>query len=301
MNRRKIARKVLHYSTMMLLLGLFVSAAEAAPGAPIVLWPGGAPGAKGTEPLDIPTLTPYLPAKEKATGAAIIVCPGGGYTHLADHEGGPVAEWLNSIGVAAFVLKYRLAPRYQHPAPLLDSARAIRLVRTRAGEWAVDPTRVGILGFSAGGHVASTAGTHFDSGTPGAADPIDRVSSKPSLMILIYPVITMRDKTHAGSKKNLLGDNPSPELVTLLSNDEQVTKETPPTFLVHTTTDTTVPVENSISFATALRKAGVPFELHLYERGTHGFGLGGKDPILATWPDRCADWLRVHGFVTAKT
>ena len=301
MNTRKIARKVLLYSTLMLLLGLFVSSAEAAPGTPIVLWPGGAPGAKGNEPLDIPTLTPYLPSKEKATGAAIIVCPGGGYTHLADHEGGPVAEWLNSIGVAAFVLKYRLGPRYQHPAPLLDAARAIRLVRTRAGEWALDPDRVGILGFSAGGHVASTAGTHFDSGKPGAPDPIERVSSKPNLMILIYPVITMREKTHAGSKKNLLGDNPSPELVTLLSNDEQVTKETPPTFLVHTTTDPAVPVENSISFATALRKAGVPFELHLYERGPHGFGLGGKDPILATWPDRCADWLRVHGFAAAKT
>ena len=295
MNKRRIVCRVLLYSTVML-LGLFVSSVEAAPGTPIVLWPGGAPGAKGNEPLDIPTLTPYLPSKEKATGAAIIVCPGGGYTHLADHEGGPVAEWLNSIGVAAFVLKYRLGPRYQHPAPLLDAARAIRLVRTRAGEWALDPDRVGILGFSAGGHVASTAGTHFDSGKLGAPDPIERVSSKPNLMILIYPVITMREKTHAGSKKNLLGDNPSPELVTLLSNDEQVTKETPPTFLVHTTTDPAVPVENSISFATALRKAGVPFELHLYERGPHGFGLGGKDPILATWPDRCADWLRVHGF-----
>lgn len=300
MNKRKIVRIVLLHSTIVLVLGLFAASAEAAPGTPIVLWPGGAPGAKGSDPLDIPTLTPYLPSKEKATGAAIIICPGGGYTHLADHEGGPVAEWLNSIGVAAFVLKYRLGPRYQHPAPLLDAARAIRLVRTRAGEWALDPDRVGILGFSAGGHVASTLGTHFDSGKPGAADPIDRVSSKPSLMILIYPVITMREKTHAGSKQNLLGNNPSPELVTLLSNDEQVTKETPPTFLVHTTTDTAVPVENSISFATALRKAGVPFELHLYERGPHGFGLGREDPILATWPDRCAAWLRVHGFASAK-
>ena len=300
MIRRRIVRKVLLHSTVMLLLGLFASA-EATPGTPIVLWPNGAPGAKGNEPLDIPTLTPYLPSKEKATGAAIIVCPGGGYTHLADHEGGPVAEWLNSIGVAAFVLKYRLGPRYQHPAPLLDAARAIRLVRTRAAEWALDPGHIGILGFSAGGHVASTIGTHFDSGNATAADPTDRASSKPNLMILIYPVITMRDKTHAGSKKNLLGDNPSPELVTLLSNDEQVTKETPPTFLVHTTTDNAVPVENSISFATALRKAGVPFELHLYERGPHGFGLGGKDPILATWPDRCADWLRVHGFASAKS
>jgi len=284
----------------MLLLGLFMPSTKANPAAPIVLWPGGAPGAVGTEAADIPTLTPYLPPKDKATGAAIVVCPGGGYTHLADHEGGPVAEWLNSLGVAAFVLKYRLGPRYQHPAPLLDAARAIRLVRARATEWRLDPERIGILGFSAGGHLASTAGTHFDSGKPGAADAIERVSSKPNLMILIYPVITMRDKTHAGSKKNLLGENPSAALVTLLSNDEQVTKETPPTFLVHTTTDPAVPVENSISFATALRKAGVPFELHLYERGPHGFGLGKKDPILSTWPDRCADWLRVHGFVAPK-
>lgn len=298
MNRRKTTRRVLLYSPLMLLLCLFVPAAVATPEAPIVIWPDGAPGAIGNEPVDIPTLTPYLPVKGKATGAAMIVCPGGGYTHLADHEGGPVAEWLNSLGVTAFVLKYRLGPRYQHPAPLLDAARAIRLVRARAAEWTLDPERIGILGFSAGGHLASTAGTHFDSGKASAPDAIERVSSKPNLMILIYPVITMREKTHAGSKKNLLGNDPSPELVALLSNDEQVTKETPPTFLVHTTNDDAVPVENSISFATALRKAGVPFELHLYERGRHGFGLGGKDPILSTWPDRCADWLRVHGFAT---
>jgi acetyl esterase/lipase len=265
---------------------------------PIVLWPGGAPGSVGNEPVDIPTLTPYLPPKDKMTGAAIIVCPGGGYTHLADHEGGPVAEWLNSLGVTAFVLKYRLGPRYHHPAPMQDAARAIRIVRARAAEWGLDPQRIGILGFSAGGHLASTAGTHFDSGNSNAADPIERVSSKPNLMILIYPVITMRDKTHAGSRKSLLGDNPGPELVALLSNDEQVTKETPPAFLVHTSNDEAVPVENSLLFVSALRRASVPFEFHLYERGPHGFGLGGKDPILATWPDRCAGWLRLHGFAS---
>ena len=268
----------------------------AAAQTPIVLWPGGAPGALGAEALDIPTLTPYLPLKEKASGAAIIVCPGGGYGHLADHEGGPVAEWLNTIGVTAFVLKYRLGPRYHHPAPLQDAARAIRMIRARAAEWKIDPDRIGILGFSAGGHLASTLATRFDNGKADAQDPIERMSSRPNLAILIYPVITMREKTHAGSKKNLLGDNPAPDLVALLSNDEQVTKETPPAFLVHTVTDAAVPVENTLMFAAALRKAGVPFEIHLYERGPHGFGLGRDDPILSTWPARCADWLRVHGF-----
>jgi pectinesterase len=263
---------------------------------PIVLWPDGAPGAVGKEPLDIPTLTPFLPLPEKATGAAIIVCPGGGYGHLADHEGGPVAQWLNSIGITAFVLKYRLGPRYHHPAPLQDAARAIRTVRARASEWKINPERVGILGFSAGGHLAATLATHFDSGRASAGDPIERLSSRPALAILIYPVITMRDKTHAGSKKNLLGDNAPAELVTLLSNEEQVTKDTPPTFLVHTMTDTAVPVENSLMFVAALRKAAVPVEFHLYERGPHGFGLGRDDPILSTWPARCADWLRIHGF-----
>ncbi len=259
------------------------------------LWPSGAPGAVGNEPVDAPTLTPYLP-KENATGAAVIVCPGGGYTHLADHEGRPVAEWLNSIGIAAFVLKYRLGPRYHHPAPLQDAARAIRTVRARAAEWQIDPKRIGILGFSAGGHVASTIGTHFDSGQASASDPIERVSSRPDVMILVYPVITMSGFTHSGSKKQLLGDNPSKDLITLLSNEEQVTKQTPPTFLVHTANDAAVPVENSLHFAEALRKIGVPFELHIYERGPHGFGLGGNNPVLMSWPGSCANWLKLNGF-----
>ena len=270
--------------------------AMTSPEPPVILWPGGAPGALGTEPVDIPTLTPYLPAKEQATGAAIIVCPGGGYEHLSDREGGPIAERLNAMGITAFVLKYRLGPRYHHPAPLEDAARAIRLVRARAAEWKINPQRIGILGFSAGGHLASTIGTHFDAGKPDSPDPIARVNSRPDVMILIYPVITMKDATHAGSKKNLLGPDPSADLLTLLSNEEHVTKETPPTFLVHTMTDTSVPVENSLAFVAALRKAGVPFELHLYERGPHGFALGGNDPILTTWPDRLADWLRLRGF-----
>src|SRR6267143_2736953 len=236
----KTARGLLLSSSLMLLFGLPAPLIKANPETPIVVWPGGAPGSLGNEPGDIPTLTPYLPAKGKARGAAVIICPGGGYQHLADHEGGPVAEWLNSVGVTAFVLKYRLGPRYHHPAPLQDAARAIRIVRSRATEWNIDPKRIGILGFSAGGHLASTIGTHFESGKPEAADPIERVSSRPDLMILIYPVITMRELTHAGSKRMLLGENPSADLVTLLSNEEQVTKETPPAFLVHTSNDPAV-------------------------------------------------------------
>ncbi len=296
--RGKTGRKLLQLS-LLLTLGSLSAIAKATPELPIVLWPGGAPGALGTEPGDIPTLTPYLPPKEKATGAAIIVFPGGGYQHLADHEGRPVAEWLNSIGITSFVLKYRLGPRYHHPAPLQDAARAIRTLRARATEWNIDPERIGILGFSAGGHLASTIGTHFDSGKHDSTDPIERASSRPNLMILVYPVITMRQQTHSGSRNSLLGPDPSPDLVALLSNEEHVTKETPPAFLVHTMTDPAVPVENSLMFAMALRKAGVPFEFHLYERGPHGFGLGEKDPILATWPARCADWLRVHGFTSS--
>lgn len=261
----------------------------------ITLWPDGAPGAIGKEPADIPTLTPYLP-REKASGAAVIVCPGGGYNHLADHEGRPVAGWLSSIGITAFVLRYRHGPRYHHPVPLQDAARAIRLVRARAAEWQIDPKRVGILGFSAGGHLASTIGTHFDSGQPDSSDSVEKVSSRPDLMILIYPVITMGEFAHSGSRKQLIGETPSAEMVKLLSNEEQVTKQTPPTFLVHTANDIGVPVENSLRFADALRKAGVPFELHIYERGPHGFGLGGTNPVLSSWPGRCADWLRLQGF-----
>src|SRR5262249_392084 len=192
--------------------------------------------------------TPFIPSKQIATGAAIIVCPGGGYQHLADHEGAPVAEWLSSIGVTAFVLKYRIAPRYHHPAPMLDAARAIRTIRARAAEWGINPGRVGFRGFAAGGLVAPTAGTHHDGGRPQSSDPVERVSSRPDLMVLIYPVITMGAKAHGGSRRNLIGASPDPALISLLSNEEQVSKETPPTFLVHTVDDPGVPVENSMMF-----------------------------------------------------
>jgi len=281
----------------MLLLTAAAGGRQAAPAAPIVLWPDGAPGALGRAPEDVPDLTPYLPPRERATGAAVVVCPGGGYQHLADHEGRPVAEWLNTLGVAGFVLKYRLGPRYHHPAPLQDAARAVRLVRARARDWGLDPARIGILGFSAGGHLASTLATHFDAGRADATEAIDQVSSRPDVAILIYPVITMGPGGHEGSRVNLLGKQPDPALVEELSNEKHVTKDTPPTFLVHTVADAGVPYENSLIFAAALRKAGVPHELHVYEQGAHGFGMGTKDPILGTWPDRCAAWLRVHGFV----
>lgn len=286
-------RKLL--GSVAIIIGIFTAVlGQGKVAEPINLWSKAAPNAVGGEPDDTPTLTPFIP--NSPNGSAVILCPGGGYTRLADHEGRPVAEWLNSIGVTAFVLKYRHGPRYHHPTPLLDAARAIRLVRSRAKEFQVDPKRIGILGFSAGGHLASTIGTHFDAGQATATDPIDRESSRPDVLILIYPVITMGQLTHAGSKKQLLGDNPTPEMIKLLSNEEQVTKDTPPTFLVHTTSDVTVPVENSLRFAESLRKSGVPFELHVYERGRHGFGMGGNDPILTTWPKRCADWLHLQGF-----
>lgn len=283
---------------LILLFFVISLVAVNAQSAPIILWPEGAPGALGKLPEDAPTITPFLPAKDKATGAAIVVLPGGGYGHLSDvKEGSAVAEWLNKLGVTVFVLKYRLGPRYNQPAPLLDAARALRIVRSRAAEWNIDPHRIGILGFSAGGHLASSLGTHFDAGKPDANDPVEKVSSRPDLMMLIYPVITMGEFTHGGSKKNLLGENPPVELVKLYSNELQVTKETPPAFLMHTMADPAVPVENSTMFAAALRKAGVPFELHIYEKGPHGVGLALTDPVLSSWPERCADWLRVHGFI----
>jgi acetyl esterase/lipase len=265
-----------------------------------LLWPAGAPGALGTEDIDKPTLAPYVVPAGRGTGTAVIVCPGGGYgMHAMDHEGDQIAKWLNSLGVSAFVLKYRLGPKYHHPVELGDAQRAIRTVRAKATEYRVSPERIGIMGFSAGGHLASTAGTHFDAGDAGASDPVDRVSSRPDFMVLCYPVISFGEFTHQGSKRNLLGENPDPKLVESLSNETQVTARTPPTFLFHTTNDGAVPVENSMMFYAALRKAGVPAELHIYERGPHGVGLAQADEALSSWPARLADWLRVRGLLNA--
>ena len=289
--------------TIVILMPSTVVPLPAQRGAPepkvILLWPDGAPGAKGSEEADQPTLDVYIPS-EGANGAAVVVFPGGGYRHLAvDHEGRQIARWLNSFGVVAFVLKYRLGPRYHHPIQMGDAHRALRHVRLHAAEFGVDPSRLGVWGFSAGGHLASTVATHFDRGDKTAAEPIDRMSSRPDFAILGYPVISFTTEyTHQGSKRPLLGDNPDPKLVQLLSSELQVTPETPPTFLFHTNEDTGVPPENSVLFYLALRKAGVPAELHIYERGRHGVGLAPTDRVLSTWPQRLSDWLHSRGILT---
>jgi acetyl esterase/lipase len=291
----------MHRITLLLLLAATASFAQrtATPPPPVLLWPEGAPGALGGDDSDKPAISPYLVREGRGTGTAVVVCPGGGYGGLAtDHEGDQVARWLNSIGVNAFVLRYRLGPRYHHPIELGDAQRAIRTVRYKAAEYRVLPDRVGIMGFSAGGHLTSTAGTHFDAGNPGAPDPIDRVSSRPDFLVLGYPVISFTTPyTHKGSLRNLLGDNPDPKLVESLSNELQVTPQTPPTFLFHTNEDTGVPPENSVLFYLALRKAGVPAEMHIYEHGPHGVGLAATDEALSTWPARLADWLRGRGLL----
>lgn len=260
-----------------------------------LLWPSGAPGAVGNEEADRPGLWVYPLPGATATGA-VVVCPGGGYGALAvQHEGHEVARWLNANGVAAFVLRYRIAPRYRHPAPLADVQRAIRLVRARAAEWHVDASRVGVMGFSAGGHLASTVATHFDQGSA-ENDEVERQNCRPDFAILCYPVISLvTPHAHAGSRRNLLGEEPDAELVKFLSSELHVTAETPPTFLFHTDADAGVVPENSILFYLALRRAGVPAELHIYERGQHGVGLAAKDPVLASWTERLRDWLRGRG------
>ncbi len=243
-----------------------------------LLWPNGAPGAVGTEDADKPSLTAWLPAK--ANGMAVVVCPGGGYGALAvDHEGKQIAQWLNSQGIAAFVLRYRLGPRYRHPAPLADAQHALKMVRARPERF----QKIGIWGFSAGGHLASTAATMFEG-----------PETRPDFAILAYPVITFTDEpqVHKGSRRNLLGDQPSPELVRQLSTELRVTANTPPIFLFHTNEDKGVPPENSILFYLACRKAGVPVEMHIYEKGPHGVGLAHTDYALSSWSARLGDWLR---------
>lgn len=273
----------------------------------LLLWSGTAPLAVGNSKWDQPNLTVHMASKPN--GAAVVICPGGGYGNLAnDHEGKQVAEYFNGLGVHAFVLQYRIAKEDRKgplgKAPLLDAQRAIRMVRSMAAEKKFDPQRVGLMGFSAGGHLASTAGTHFDDGDAAAKDPIDRVSCRPDFLILAYPVISMEQGvTHGGSRKNLFGDKPTDEQIAEFSNDRKVTDKTPPTFLFHTNEDTAVVPENSVRFYLACKKAKVPVELHIYEKGRHGVGLGrdpkwtGGETSTGTWPDRLTDWLKSRKIV----
>lgn len=273
------------------------------------LWPSGAPGAKGTTDADMPSAQIYLPARDKANGAAVVICPGGAYEFLATaYEGQTPAEWMKSLGVAAFVLKYRLGPKYNHPIELGDAQRALRWVRANAGRFGVDTARVGIMGFSAGGHLASSAATHFDAGSASAADSVDRHPCRPAFQILIYPVITMDASfSHLQSRTNLLGSNPGQALVDSLSSEKQVTSRTPPAFLVHGKNDNVVVIKNSQVYRDSLMKKGIPVELRAYDNGPHGFGLAdGKMgapniPAVATWPGFAAQFLEDRGFMAKST
>jgi acetyl esterase/lipase len=270
-----------------------------ADGQVIRLWTGSAPGALGSDDSDIPALTAYLPRTMVASTPAVIICPGGGYRNLAsNHEGRQVANYFNSLGMAAFVLHYRLGPRYHHPIELGDAQRAIRTLRSHATHWQLDPARIGIVGFSAGGHLAMSTSTLFDAGDPRAADAIDRVSSRPDFVVLGYPVISMvAPWTHRGSKTNLLGDAPDESLARKLSGELAVTKETPQTFIFHTADDPAVPVENSLHYFLALRQVGVPAEMHVFEHGPHGVGLANDNPALAPWSTLLENWLRARGVI----
>jgi len=265
----------------------------------IPLWPGRAPGALGDVPEDIPTLTIYMPPNTTGPMTAVIVAPGGGYRALSMNKEGRIpATYLNSLGIAAFVLKYRLGPKYRHPIELGDMQRAIRTVRSRAAEWHIAPDKIGVMGFSAGGHLASTASTSFDRGSTTPIDVIDRASSRPDFAVLGYPVITLSEAwTHQGSRTMLLGEKADVDLARRLSTDTRVSAETPPTFLFHTNADTAVPVENSIYYFLALRKAGVPAEMHIFKDGAHGAGMPMNDAALSEWPKVLANWMRASGLL----
>jgi len=286
----------------------------------VKLWPGGVPGVvAGKDTADDPaepTIDIYLPrdvaapgdtsakragaAAPAAVSSAVVVFPGGGYGHLAlGHEGRDVAEFLSGLGAAAFVVRYRHAPRYRHPIPLGDAKRAVRVVRSRAASWGIAPKAVGVLGFSAGGHLASTLLTHHDGGEPDAADPVDRASCRPDFGVLCYPVITFTREqfVHKGSRLNLLGGKPDPAVRAMLSSELQVTPNTPPCFLFHTSDDSAVPAENSVLFYLALRRAGVAAELHIFRPGAHGAGLAASDPVLGAWPGLLVNWMRCNGWL----
>lgn len=288
--------------TALILFAAFaVSTASVVAGEPLRLsiWPDEAPLGDGkSEKVKVP-ITVHLPAPDKATGAAMVICPGGGYGgRVVEGEGHGIARWLNAHGIAGVVLEYRL-PAGNYHRPMLDAQRALRVVRSHAAEWKLDSCRIGIVGFSAGGHLASTVGTHFDAGNAKSADPVERQSCRPDFMVLVYPVITMGEKTHGGSRKNLLGPSPSAELVELFSNEKQVTDKTPPAFLTHARTDAVVPVAHSQMFYEALKKQGVPAELQEFPKGNHGYN-GYKGEEWDAWQKRSLEWLGERGLLKAS-
>ena len=294
--------------SLLMLAGVLAAARSAEPRV-VDLWPEGVPDLKadaGPEREDNgrfsnihhPTVTVYAPADGKANGTGVIYAAGGGYVRVAiGAHGGEITRWLNSLGVTVFVLKYRHAD-YGHPAPLRDALRAVRLIRSRAAEFGVQPNRIGMLGGSAGGHLTASAGTLFDAPEARTGADLDRVSGRPDFMVLIFPVISMQDPfAHGASRRALLGPNPSDELKLHLSVDQQVTKDTPPTFLVHSSEDTTVVVENSLLFYQGMRQAKAPIEMHLYPRGPHGSGMDPKLGPTSEWPRLCESWMRFNGWL----
>ena len=292
---------------------VLVGTGHAAPGAVIDLWPEGVPGLKpdaGPEREDNgrfsnihhPTLTGYAPPAGRANGTVMIYAAGGGYVRVAvGANGGDITRWLNSLGITVFVLKYRHAD-YGHPAPLRDALRAVRLVRTRATEFGVRPDRIGMLGGSAGAHLTACAGTLFDAAEGRTGHALDTVSGRPDFMVLVFPVISMQEPHgHAASRRALLGSNPPEELLARLSVDRQVTRATAPTFLVHSSEDTVVPVENSLLFYQAMRRAGAPIEMHLYPKGPHGSGMAPALGPTAEWPRLCESWMRFNNWLPSPT
>ena len=273
--------------------------ANAAEPRQIYLWDRGVPNALGTEEKDKPKITVAFPDADKSVGAAVVVCPGGGYGFLAmDHEGKQIAEWFNSFGVTAAILDYRHRNKgYGHPNPMLDVQRAIRIVRGNASEWKIDPAKIGVMGFSAGGHLASTAAVHFGE-HKNPIDDLDKISCRPDFAILCYPVILFDTAyTHRGSMQNLIGENAPPELIEYYSTEKQVSDKTPPTFLFSTDEDAGVPPENCVEFYLALRKHRIPAELHVYQKGAHGLGLAKGTAGTETWPELCRIWLKNNGFL----
>lgn len=259
----------------------------------LLLWEGTPPASSPDDDF-LPYLETYVLPTSEPRGA-VLVCPGGGYTNRAPHEATPIAESYNAAGFHAFVVQYRVAPN-RHPAPLLDVTRALRMIRNNAAKWHVNPDKIAVCGFSAGGHLTGSIGVHYGLAEVNTDDPLDTISCRPSALILSYAVLSSGCIRHVGSFENLLGPDPDPELIALMSLEKQVTEETPPAFLWHTADDPVVPIANSLSFAEALADHGVPFELHIYPHGAHGLGLAPGDPHVATWMDLSIEWLRGMGW-----